>query len=216
VKPCSTRRHPTNVQAVSRFVKCKQSPFPRFQIAAPALTWARPSGLTRANTVEGNSRASRESGLLCSHSHGASWGPRRRLRLLSVVAPLLALCSCECRVLLSCAFACDLLIFLHGESIVSNVLFRVNPISHRQDDATGAAPSRGDTGGGNLSCSYSHGEPVVSDVLFLFVRTTPQAPVRARAIQEGEIYRVHMHTGNISSLTFRFSLSRRRHGSRSG
>jgi len=39
------------------------------------------------------------------------WGRRRRLRLLSVVAPLLALCSCEWFVLLSCACACDLLIF---------------------------------------------------------------------------------------------------------
>jgi len=36
------------------------------------------------------------------------------VRLLSVVAPLLALCSCEWFVLLSCACACDLLIFLHG------------------------------------------------------------------------------------------------------
>jgi len=36
---------------------------------------------------------------------------RRRLRLLSVIAPLLALCSCEWFVLLSCACAYDLLIF---------------------------------------------------------------------------------------------------------
>jgi len=41
-----------------------------------------------------------------------AWGLRRRLRLLSVVAPLLALCSCEQFVLLSCACACDLLISL--------------------------------------------------------------------------------------------------------
>jgi len=45
-----------------------------------------------------------------------STGIIRRPRLLSVVAPLLALCSCEwfvllsC-VLLSCAYVCDLLIF---------------------------------------------------------------------------------------------------------
>jgi len=40
-----------------------------------------------------------------------SWGRRRRLRLLSVAALLLVLCSCEWFVLLSCA--CDLLIFCH-------------------------------------------------------------------------------------------------------
>jgi len=35
--------------------------------------------------------------------------------LLSVVAPLLALCSCEWFVLLQCACACDLLTFLHRQ-----------------------------------------------------------------------------------------------------
>ena len=51
---------------------------------------------------------------LTSHHVGVL---RQRLRLVSVVAPLLALCSCEwfvllsC-VLLSCACVCDLLIFL--------------------------------------------------------------------------------------------------------
>ena len=66
-----------------------------------------------ANTTEGNSCASRESGWLCSHSHVVKclwevfvWG-FGELFLSCVCAGGVVLCRC----------VCDLLIFLHGESI---------------------------------------------------------------------------------------------------
>jgi len=65
-----------------------------------------------------------------------SWGRRGRLRLFSVVVPLLALCSCEwfvllSRVLLSCACACDLLV-LTGDHLARNETRGTNRGSERQ------------------------------------------------------------------------------------
>jgi len=77
---------------------------------------SRSAPLTRAASVS-ISRLGRRNAAPTELTNGQrrSWGRRRRLRLLSVVVPLLALCSCEWFVLLSCVLlscACDLLICL--------------------------------------------------------------------------------------------------------
>jgi len=68
-----------------------------------------------ANTTEGNSRAYRETGLLCSHS---PWSVVKCLWEVFVWGVVLVVCVCvSVSGVLFSVGVCDLLIFLHGESI---------------------------------------------------------------------------------------------------